>query len=98
MPFTIGGGLHSSLWTLFFFFFWIMQLLPQCGIGSDEVRKFFQERLSHIYILNPKNNTHILYLFIAYTWNVCNFDLTYDIFICKQNIYVKSVFIYFQKK
>ena len=38
-PFTMGGGLHSSLWTFFFFLFWIMQLLPQCGMGSGEVKK-----------------------------------------------------------
>ena len=38
-PFTMGGGLHSSLWTFFFFVLWIMQLLPQCGMGSGEVKK-----------------------------------------------------------
>ena len=35
-------------------------------------------------IYNPMNSTHrYTHIFIAYTWNICNFDLTYDIFLSK---------------
>ena len=58
---------------------------------------YIQEDLTLRYTtrtLNPKNNTHAHarshkhththYLFISYTWNVCNFNLTYEIFLPKQ--------------
>ena len=37
---------------------------------------------SEEYNTEREREIHVLF-FIAYTWNVCNFNLTYDIFLCK---------------
>ena len=43
---------------------------------------------NEIQIITDAYTIYVTYLFIIYTKNICNFDLTYDILLYKQNFHI----------